>query len=202
MRIVTALLVMTTMGVPMLTSQTPTQGERDRAMSYLHATRKQFLDAALPLSEAQWKYKPAGGGWSVADIAEHVTATEGAILGNIEKSLQRPPTPERKSETAGKDEIVMNAVPNRSRKVQSPDELKPTGRWPTRQSLVTGFKSQRDRAIEFIEKTQADLRSHMAPHPVLKMLDCYQWTLFLAAHTDRHLQQMREVMADPGFPKP
>nr|WP_315822762.1 hypothetical protein [Paraflavitalea speifideiaquila] len=31
--------------------------------------------------------------------------------------------------------------------------------------------------------------------------DCYQMILFQAGHTNRHIQQIREVKADPGFPK-
>ena len=32
-------------------------------------------------------------------------------------------------------------------------------------------------------------------------LDCYEWILFLTAHSERHLKQILEVKADPGFPK-
>ena len=42
----------------LLPAQTLQQGERDRAMSHLHATRKQFLDALANVSEAQWNWKP------------------------------------------------------------------------------------------------------------------------------------------------
>ena len=183
-------------------SQAPTQGERDRAMSYLHSTRKQFLDAVTPLSSAQWKFKPSGGGWSVAEVAEHLTVVEESVMSGIGQALQSPPTPEKRGETAGKDDLIMKNIPDRSRKVQSPEAVTPTGRWSTRDALVADFKLRRGKTIEFIQRTPADLRSHMFPHPFLKLLDCYQWTLMLAAHADRHVQQMKEVMADPGFPKP
>ena len=183
-------------------SQTPTQGERDRAMSYLHSTRKQLLDVAeAAAAPEQWKYKPAGGGWSIAEIAEHLAVTESSVTASIERALREPATPEKKIETAGRDEVVMKGVPDRSRKVRAPEAVTPSGRWSTREAVVAEFKLRRDHTIEFIEKTPADLRSHMAPHPFLKWLDCYQWVLFLAAHADRHVQQMQEVMADPGFPK-
>ena len=182
-------------------SQAPTQGERDRAMSYLHSTRKQFLDVVAAATPEQWKYKPAGGGWSIAEIAEHLAVTEGTVTASIEKALREPATPEKKAGAAEKDNLVMKAVPDRSRRVQAPEAVTPRGRWTTREAVAAEFKLRRDHTIEFIEKTPADLRSHMAPHPILKWLDCYQWTLFLAAHADRHVQQIQEVMADPGFPK-
>ena len=185
----------------LLMSQAPTQGERDRSMSYLHATRKQFLDTVTPLSEAQWKFKPEGGGWSVAEVAEHLAVTEGKTLAGIEQALKGPATPEKKSETAGKEDTIMKNVPDRSRKVQAPEGVTPTGRWSTREATVAEFKHHRDKTIDFIEKSPADFHSHMFPHPFLKLLDCYQWTLMLAAHADRHVQQMKEVIASPAFPK-
>ncbi len=181
--------------------QAPVQGERDRAMSYLHATRKQFLDVVTPLSAAQWSHKPAGDGWSIAEVAEHLAVTEIGMLATIEKNLREPATPENKAETSGKDDIIMTRVPDRSRKVQAPEAVTPNGRWPSRDALVTEFKTRRDATIAFIEKTPADLRGHMFAHPFLNLLDCYQWVLFLAAHSDRHIQQMQEVMASPDFPK-
>jgi hypothetical protein len=31
-------------------------------------------------------------------------------------------------------------------------------------------------------------------------LDGYEWILFIAAHSDRHTKQIKEVEADPNFP--
>jgi hypothetical protein len=196
-----ASLIVLLAAAPFLFAQTPTQNERDRAMSYLHATRKQFLDTVGPLSSVQWKYKPATGGWSVAEIAEHLAVTEASVFAEIQLSLRAPATPDKKSETAGKDEMIMKGVPDRSGKAQAPESLTPTGRFASRDAAVAEFKARRDQTIAFIEKTPAELRDHMFPHPALKVVDCYQWILFLAAHSDRHIQQMKEVIAEPGFPK-
>ncbi len=185
-------------------AQVPAQGERDRAMSYLHATRKQFLDTVSPAAPEQWSFRPAPGAWSMAEIAEHLAVTEEVVMDSIEKALAAPPvSAEKKAETAGKDDFVLRAVPSRSRKVQAPEPVQPTGnRWATRDALATEFKARRDRTLAFIEKTNRELRAHVAPHPALGPLDTYQWILFLAAHTERHLQQMQEVMSASGYPKP
>jgi hypothetical protein len=37
-------------------------------------------------------------------------------------------------------------------------------------------------------------------HPAMKELDAYQWILFLAAHSERHLKQLQEVKESPGYP--
>ena len=61
-------------------AETLTQGERERAMSELHATRKQFLDSVAGLSDAQWNFKPSPDVWSVAEVAEHIAISEDMIF--------------------------------------------------------------------------------------------------------------------------
>ncbi|MBM3814909.1 MAG: DinB family protein [Acidimicrobiia bacterium] len=185
----------------MMPGQAISQGERDRSMSYLHATRKQLLDAVSGMTEAQWKFKPGPERWSAAEITEHLAATEDAVWETVGKAMQAAAAPEKKAEVQGKDDLIMKAVPNRSRRVQAPEPVQPTGRWKSKAEAVAAFKQYRDRTIELVQTSQKDLRAHFAPHPFLGLFDCYQWTVFAAAHADRHLQQLREVMEDPGFPK-
>jgi hypothetical protein len=177
------------------------QGERDRALSHLHATRKMFLDTVSPLSDAQWKFKPAPDRWSAAEIAEHLALTEDLIFGRSQKLLQGPATPEKKAELKGKDEQVLKIIPDRSQRFQAPEVLRPSGRFTTRQQVVDAFQQSRDRSLDFVRTTQADLRAYVAPHPVAGPLDVYQWMLLMSAHTERHILQMKEVLADPNFPK-
>ena len=44
------------------------QGERDRAMSELHATRKQLLDAVNGLTEEQLRWKAGPERWSAMEV--------------------------------------------------------------------------------------------------------------------------------------
>jgi hypothetical protein len=37
--------------------------------------------------------------------------------------------------------------------------------------------------------------------PLGKKLDAYEWVLCIAAHSERHTQQINEVKSDPNFPK-
>jgi len=170
-------------------------------MSHLHATRKQLLDAIAGLTPAQWTYKPAPDRWSVGDVAEHLTETEDFIFKLVSGTLLKQPPGPRAEKPESRDQWIMQVVPDRSRKAQAPEPLRPSGRWPTREAVETEFKTRRDRSIKFVETTGEDLRVHAGKHPALGELDAYQWFLFLAAHTERHLQQLLEVKADPGFAK-
>ncbi len=181
---------------------TLTQGDRDFAMSHLHASRKLFLDAVEGLSEAQWKFKPAPDRWSIAECAEHIVLTEDAIFQLVtEKILKSPPATGAPRATRADDEQLIRMLKDRSQRAQAPEFLRPSGKWPTKESLIEHFKQSRDRTIAFVEATQEDLRAHMAPHPVREHMDAYQWLLLLAAHAERHTAQIEEIKADPKFPR-
>ena len=175
------------------------QGERDRAMSHLHATRKVFLDSIAGLSEAQWNFKPAADRWSIAECAEHIAVSDDSLFDLMRQTLKSPAAPEKKS--AVKDEFILQVVPDRSVKAKAPEFLQPKRRWPDRETLIAHFKESRDRNIAYIQTTEDDLRSHFMDHPLLKTIDAYQVMLLLSAHCERHTAQIDEVKADPHYPK-
>jgi hypothetical protein len=53
---------------------------------------------------------------------------------------------------------------------------------------------------DFVGTTNDDLRDHVVVLP-FGSFDSYQMILFMAAHSNRHTQQIEEVKADPNFPK-
>ncbi len=181
--------------------ETISDAERDRALKYLESTRAQVVEISTKLSDAQWRWKQAPERWSVAECVEHISATEEFVFGRMMSAMKEAPQPDKKAAAKGREELVVRAVPSRATRVQAPEEVRPTGRWPQRDEQVKAYEGIRGKTVEFARTTQADLRSHFYPHFILKDLDVYQWLLFLAAHNDRHLAQIREVMADPGFPK-
>lgn len=178
------------------------RGERDRAMSELHATRKQFLDAIAGLSTAQWNFKPSDAAWSIAETAEHIATSEDFLFELVTKKIMASPAqPEKKEEAKGKDETVLTRIRDRSTKAKAPEPLVPTRRWATPREVSDHFGESRNRTITYIQTTPDDLRVHFTPHPATGLLDAYQWILLTSAHTARHVAQIEEIKAAPGFPK-
>ena len=154
------------------------------------------------LSAEQWKFKAAPDRWSIAETAEHIAVTEETIWKLVsEKIMKSPAAPEKRAEAKGKDETILTVIPDRSRKAQAPERLKPTGKWATQAALVKDFEGIRAQEIAYLKETKEDLRSHFEDHPFLKTMDAYQWLIFNGAHTKRHTAQILEVKADPNFPK-
>src|SRR6188768_2089985 len=128
-----------------------TSEERTRAIDYLKETQKDFLAATDGLSDAQWKFKAAPDRWSIAETAEHIAVTEGMIWGLVtDKIMKSPPAPEKRAEVKGKDELILKAIPDRSRKAQAPEQLRPTGRWATRAELVKEFEATRGKELAYV----------------------------------------------------
>jgi len=192
-----SLLPLVTLGQPL------TQGERDRILSELHASRKLFLDSLAGLTPEQLNFKPAPDRWSIRDVAEHLILTEDFLFETItQKLLQSTPQPEKATEEQKKkDNLVLERLLDRSEKAQAPSNLQPSGRWKTPEELSAAFKERRDRTLAWVRETQAPLRHYLAPFPGLGELDAYQWLLVIAGHTERHVEQIREIQQAPGYPK-
>ena len=125
-----------------------TKDERDRAVEYLKQTQKEFLASIAGVSEAQWKFKAGPDHWSIAETAEHIAVTEKMIWDLVSgKIMKSPAAPEKRAEVKGKDEIILTKIPDRSRKAQAPEQLKPTGKWATQAALVKDFEATRGAEI-------------------------------------------------------
>lgn len=178
-----------------------TPQEREFALKQFETTRDNFLKSISGLSQKQWTFKPAPDRWSVAEVAEHITVSESTLFGLVQNAMRSPAAPEKRAQVNGKDQLILEKVVDRSHKVQAPEILRPTGRWATEADLTKAFEDARKANIEYIRATDDDLRDHFFDHPVLGILDCYQWLLLISAHSARHTAQIEEVKADPNFPK-
>jgi hypothetical protein len=181
---------------------TLTPEERESALKSFQTTRDNFLKSIAGLSQKQWTFKPVPDRWSVAEVAEHITVSESSLLGLVEKKIMMSPAaPEKREQVKGKDELILQRVPDRSHKAQAPEFLRPTGRWATEADLTRAFEESRKATMDYIRTTNDDLRDHFFDHPVFGTLDGYQWLLLISSHSARHTAQIEEVKADPNFPK-
>jgi hypothetical protein len=183
-------------------STTLTPEEREFALKQFETTRDNFLKSISGLSQKQWTFKPAPDRWSVAEVAEHITVSESMLMGLVQKQIMTSPAdPAKRAEVKGKDQLILEKMPDRSHKAQAPEMLRPTGRFATQADLVKAFEDSRKTNMDYIRTTNDDLRDHFYTHPAFGLLDGYQWLLLLSSHSARHTEQIEEVKADPNFPK-
>ena len=181
-------------------AQEVTQAEKEHAWQYLESTKIKLLEDTKGLSEAEWNFKPGPDRWSVAQVMEHIAASEDFIRDGLlkEKVMVSPQGPADR-DVQKLDETVVTMVPDRSKKVQAPDPLQPRNRFGSPDASLQHFLESRAATEEYL-KTTTGLRDHVMDGPVSKM-DGYEFILFIAAHSERHTKQIEEVKADPNFPK-
>jgi hypothetical protein len=179
--------------------------EQDRAalVQHLTASRDQVLAESAKLTDAQWTFKAAPDRWSVAEVVQHLVLAEPFLFEAQQKVLSAPPaTAEQLAAAKGKEEMIRKVIPDRTNKVQAPEPLQPAtaAKVGGQAETVTAFRDRRTKTIAYATSTKDDLRGRIGESP-LGPLDGYQWLVFIAAHSERHLAQIREVKADPKFPK-
>ena len=195
--ILTAVLAVTSIAA--VCAQELTQTEKDHALQYLESTKKDVLVATKGLSEAQWNFKPGPDRWSVAQVMEHIAASEDFIRANFLDKVMTLPGGEPGRDAKKMDAAVEAMIPDRSHKAQAPEPLVPNNRFGTPEGSLKHFLESRETTEQYLRST-AGLRDHVMDGPVGKM-DGYEFILFIAAHNERHVKQINEVKADPNFPK-
>jgi hypothetical protein len=184
-----------------LTDTKLTKEERAGAVKLLMDTEKGVFDQVKGLSDAQLQFKPAADRWSVEECVKHIAVTEQALWKMTDSIIRQTATPDQRSEVKTTDQQIVQMIENRTQKFKTMDPFKPENTpYKSTTDALASFKANRAKLVAYVKTTQEDLRDHIATMPFGK-LDSYQMILFIAAHSNRHTQQIEEVKADPGFPK-
>lgn len=174
--------------------------ERKFGIGMLKDTRDAAISATKGLSEKQLNYKPTSEKWSVKECLMHIAGAEKLLWSMFEGAMKLPANPEKRSEIKLSDEEVVKRVEDRTKKAQAPEPIQPknTG-FSTLEAAVDDFKKNRNEHIKYLKNSTEDLRNHVVQMP-FGYIDGYQFLLFMAAHSNRHTQQINEVKANSGFP--
>jgi len=174
--------------------------ERKSGISLLKDTRDAAINTTKGLSEAQLNFREKPERWSVKECMYHIAGAEKLLWTMFEGTMKAQANPEKRSEIKVTDEQVVKMVEDRSVKAQAPEPIQPknTG-FASLEEGINDFKKNRNEHIKYLRNSTEDLRNHVVQMP-FGYIDCYQFLLFMAAHSNRHTQQMNQVKADPGFP--
>ena len=177
-----------------------TKEERKFALGLMKDTYKDVLKTIKGLSETQLDYRAAADKWTVRECVYHIAATEKGLWSMLEGMMKAPANPEKRAEIKVSDEEFVNMVKDRSRKAQAPENFQPKNiTYKSLEEALSDFKLNRMAHIRYMKTSTEDLRNHVVQMP-FGSIDCYQLYLMIAAHSNRHTQQIKEVMESKGFP--
>ena len=175
--------------------------DRKMAVDHLKETRDEMSKVLRGLTEEQLNFKAEEDSWSIAECAEHIAISENAFAGLIQKTVAAGPNPALKDSVKFKDDELLGIISDRSQRVKTSEPFEPSGKFGSHEATVKAFMDKRDEHINYMKTTDDDLRNRFNSDLPFGTVDGFQVVLFMSGHTERHVNQMKEVMAHKLFPK-
>lgn len=177
-------------------SATAQLSDADRmfAIKYLKATHHDIVKTISELDEDSYNWKPADGGWSVSNCLEHILLTESAFHGMVQGGVASSEA-DPQLDLSIADGMMIGTMTDRGFQATTSENFEPSGKWETKADMIAALEESRKMLIDYLQNTDADLRHHKMTLP-LGDVDAYQIYLMVAAHSQRHTTQMKEVLAE------
>jgi hypothetical protein len=170
-----------------------------RVLKRLDKVHEKLTATVAPLDEELFARQPANGGWSVAQILQHLSWVEERVIQDLEKAISRPPR---------KISFVRRFVPTsivalRLVRVKAPQAVNPET--PAEQEAAIALPGKNE-AISNYNRARNDLknlcvthgnnrfRQIVFKHPFLGDIDGIATISFVGYHEQRHYKQIREVL--------
>ena len=166
--------------------------------------RRRLCEGLHKLSPEQATFKPVPDEWSVAEILEHLSKVDRALVTRIDKKLveleQTGPSSGRISSffPFSTDHISEQA---KDRKFKSPEPVLPLAGLAIDESLTKLQSSRADLIAMQPRIEDRDLSKTTFPHFVFGELNVYQWLAFFGLHENRHRKQIDRLMSVADFPR-
>ena len=182
-----------------LAAEPMTDRDREHLLVHFEMTTQMVAEQVRGLSPAQLEYKASPDRWSIRECVSHLAVAEPDYWRDLQKAVKAPPgMKEKKSEVTdadimwyGIDRVVHTKTGGGHEKVETYKNL---------DEAMAKFQALRAVIINYIKTTNDDLRAHSFGE-YGEVIDCWQWMLEISTHAERHIQQIREIKADPNFPK-
>ncbi len=174
--------------------------DREHLLVHFEMTTQMVAEQVRGLSPAQLEYKASPDRWSIREVVSHLAVAEPDYWREIQKALKAAPDMATRKSSAtdadimwyGIDRVVHTKTGGGHEKV---DTYKDLG------EALGKFQALRATMIEYINTTHDDMRAHSFGDGGPEVIDCWQWMLEISTHSERHIQQIREIKNDPNFPK-
>jgi hypothetical protein len=169
---------------------------------YLAQVRRDLTQLIADTPSSERDRIPEGGGWTFAQLVEHLGKVEGSIAKMLEGLFTQalaaglPPETETGSVMAALDRY---RIPDsKFFPIEAPERLVPATA-PDFDACWTKLQVARHRLLDAVERVDGfAIGTLQAPHPAIGPLDGYAWVLFVGQHEERHLRQMRDGLTPPA----
>jgi uncharacterized damage-inducible protein DinB len=169
----------------------------DQVLAELRGSRTALLAAFEPFAEARFHERPASGGWSAADVAEHLVRVETRIVGGARRTVETgkgaTPAP---WDALLKLPLALGMIDGiRVRTVKGADPMDDEAvRGFTRAQLLERLAATRAQTEAFLHETRdRDLRGLWLKHPFLGCFGVREFVAWAGWHEARHVRQVGRI---------
>jgi uncharacterized damage-inducible protein DinB len=166
-------------------------------------TRGRLTERLAGLSATQQNFRPSSGGWSIAEIVEHLAIMEERLLGLMTLMVKKAESAAPESTDAARpfNAVSLDQFAERSRqeKFIAPETVQPSGQASIQDSLER-MRQSRARLKALQPRLEAtDFSTARYPHPAFGPLDLYHWLVLIGVHEERHLRQIEALISSPEY---
>ena len=179
---------------------TLSKADRKTGVAYLQKTLATLQKKTKNLNADQLNFRPEESRWSIKDNLEHLIEVELIVRKIVQDAIQAAEVPEDAVSNVVADEKVIGQISTRQQKYNAPPVLQPKGKYDSFETAFRAWKNERKQSIRFLKGTDLNLRAYYSKNVVVGWMDTYQWMLFVSAHTERHLEQIDDILANEHFP--
>ena len=181
-----------------LSGASMTPDDREHLLVHFQMTGQMLAEEVRGLSPAQLEYRASPDRWTIRECVSHLAVAEPDYWRDLTKAVKAPADMSGKKSANsdadilwyGIDRVVHTKTGGGHEKVETYKDI---------QEALSRFQNLRATMVEYIQSTNDDLRAHS--FGTRSPIDCWQWMLEISTHAERHIQQIREIKADPNFPK-
>ena len=167
----------------------------DEIFNALATTRRHIYEQVEGLSDEEAKARPAPDTWSVAEIVEHLSMSEGRMLALLGNLLQQEAAVAANAGSSATSISIQVMTERATERFTAPSFLEPTGGVPLSQSLAK-LRDSRAALLALRPRVEARDYSHVTyPHPAFGPLNLYQWLAAVEFHECKHLDQLQTIRA-------
>ena len=165
------------------------------ARTLMNAVREEIYRAVEGKSDEELLAPPRDGGWSAAEVLDHLRRAEGGLVRGFE--AQRKGEPLKIPRRAYWYRLPMTIVFS-SIRLRAPKPVRPRPRAELNpREVLAKMKESRAALLAFVDKVgEEEFRKILLPHFVLGRFHGLDWFRFLAGHEGKHLGQIRRVLRE------
>jgi DinB family protein len=172
--------------------------DREHLLVHFKMTGDMLAEEVGGLSPAQLEYKASPDRWSIRECVSHLAVAEPDYWRDLQKAVKAPPDMKEKKSVATDADIMWYGI-DRVEHTKTGGGHEKVDTYKNLGEALAKFEALRGTMIEYIKTTNDDLRAHSFGDQ--QRIDSWQWMLEISTHAERHIQQIREIKADPNFPK-